>query len=135
MKARLGDQEPEVVGQAFESLLRLEPEHAIAFVGEFLDRASPEIRDEAALALGLARSAAAFELLVENWKRSANPTILRAIGLSRLPEAFDFLIHVIETGGSRDTAAALEALEPHLSAGDLRERVDQAMARKHASPE
>lgn len=135
IKARLGDEEPEVIGQAFESLLRLEPEAGVAFVGEFLERANPEVRDEAALSLGLARSPAGVALLVESWKRSANPTMLRAIGLSRLPEAFEFLIQVIETGPSHDAAAALQALEPHLASEDLRKRVDQAVAKRCEPPE
>jgi hypothetical protein len=127
LKARMGDKEPEVVGQALESLLHLEPELAIAFVGEFLESEIPDLRDEAALALGLAHSPAAVAMLVKAWKHSGNPTILRALGLSRLPEAFDFLIDVIRNGGSRDRSAALEALKPSMDSGDLRARVHLAL--------
>ncbi|HWF45590.1 MAG TPA: HEAT repeat domain-containing protein [Bryobacteraceae bacterium] len=128
LKARIGDKEPEVVGQALESLLHLEPELAIAFVGEYLESEIPDLRDEAALALGLARSPAAVALLVNAWKRSASAAILRALGLSRLPEAFDFLIEVIRSGGLRDRDAALEALKPSLDSGDLRARVTAALS-------
>lgn len=127
LKARLGDQEPEVVGQALESLLRLEPELAIAFAGEFLESPISDIRDEAALALGLAHSLAGVAVLMKAWNHFANPAILRALGLSRLPEAFDFLIEVIRSGRPRDTAAALDALKPCMDSGDLRERVASAL--------
>lgn len=144
LKARLGDKEPEVVGQALESLLRLEPELGVGFAGDFLESAIPDLRDEAALALGLANSPAAVSLLAKAWKRARNPIILRALGLSRLPEAFDLLIEAIETGTSRETAAALEALKPHLaseagqeqsalrtnSSDTLQNRVDVALAQR-----
>jgi HEAT repeat protein len=127
LKARLGDKEPEVIGQALESLLHMEPELAIPFAGEFLDSEIPDLCDEAALALGLARSPAAVVLLINAWKRAANPAILRALGLSRLPEAFDFLLEVITNGGLRDRNAALEALKPSMDSGDLRARVALAL--------
>lgn len=127
LKARLGDKEPEVIGQALESLLHMEPELAIPFAGEFLDSEIPDLCDEAALALGLARSPAAVVLLINAWKRAANPAILRALGLSRLPEAFDFLLEVIRNGGLRDRNAALEALKPSMDSGDLRARVALAL--------
>lgn len=144
MKARLGDKEPEVIGQAFESILHLEGEQGVVFVGEFLASADPDIRSEAALALALARLPTAVARLIEAWERTNDPTILRAIGLSRLPEAFDCLIQVIETGSSRDCEAALKALEPHLISDaeqaiaerrvpeSLRERVDKALAKRNA---
>ena len=52
LKARAGDPEPPVVGQVFDSLLRLEGKAAIPFLGEFLRSPSEDVRAEAALALG-----------------------------------------------------------------------------------
>jgi HEAT repeat protein len=130
LKARVGDKEPEVTGQALESIVRLEPQLGIEFVAGFLESPLPDLRDEAALALGMARSPAAVALLVEAWKRSPNPIILRALGLSRLPEAFEFLITVIRDGTSTGTAAAQQALELHLDSGDLRARVHLALEQK-----
>ena len=133
LKARMGDREPEVVGQALESLIRLEPELGVAFAGEFLESPNPAVADEAALALGLANSQTAVVILAAAWKRSRNAIILRALGLSRLPEAFDLLIETIETGTSREVASALDALRPHLAsegAASLQQRVDFALARQ-----
>jgi hypothetical protein len=133
LKARLGDKEPEVVGQALESLLHLEPEVGVPFAGEFLKSAGPEIQEEAALALGMARSLAAVRLLIETWGQSRDLMILRALGLSRLPEAFDLLIEVVSRGGTRERAAALEALKPYIDSGDLRNRVDLALEQARGS--
>src|ERR1700722_9525737 len=49
LKARMGDKEAHVTGQAFESLLRLERDGALSFVAEFLDSAADEVCGEAAL--------------------------------------------------------------------------------------
>ena len=81
----------------------------------------------------MARSPAAIALLIKRWRQSQEPTILRALGLSRLAEAFDFLIDVIQNGELPSSKAALEALKPHLDAGDLRTRVDRALAETHRS--
>ncbi len=53
-KARVGDEETAVVGQVFDSLLRLEGAGALPFVAGFLQSKKEEVREEAALALGAA---------------------------------------------------------------------------------
>jgi hypothetical protein len=54
LKARLGDK-PEVTGQVFESLLRLEGINSVSFAAGFLDVVNEEVAEEAALALGASR--------------------------------------------------------------------------------
>src|SRR5271157_3396463 len=52
LKARLGDPEPGVTGQVFDSLIQVERGEALKFVAEFLKSADEAVREEAALALG-----------------------------------------------------------------------------------
>ena len=73
LKAHLGDQEPSVTGQIFDSLLKIEKDRAIRFVGGFLT-ARPEIREEAALALGSSRLEGAVTSCVNPGKHLVTPS-------------------------------------------------------------
>jgi hypothetical protein len=133
MKARTGDEEPEVTGQVFESLLRLDPKSSVIFVAGFLEDKSEEIAEEAALALGASRIPQALETLKEAWKKSRNsaigPVLLRAISISRLDDAFEFLLAIVREGRQSESADALRALEIHRDSEDIRRRTEEALAR------
>lgn len=113
LKARLGDAHPAVTGQAFDSLLRLEPARGLEFVKSYLDTGTQELKEEAALALGASRIAAATDILLEALPRATEPyfrkTVLRALAATRQEKAVDFLKQLAESGGM-DAAAAKEAL-------------------------
>jgi HEAT repeat protein len=113
LKARLGDAEPAVTGQVFDSLLRLEPERALALVKGYLNSGAPELKEEAALALGASRLPGAVDMLLEALPHAKEPyfrqTMLRALGASRQEKALHFLRGLVEEGGM-DTPAAKEAL-------------------------
>ena len=136
LKARLGDK-PEVTGQVFESLLRLDGKSSIEFVAGFLDAAEEQVAEEAALALGASRLPQALETLKIAWKKSGNgplgPVLLRAVSASRLDEAFEFLLKIVREGRQSDAQDALRALEIHRdslpSSNDIRRRVEEALAR------
>jgi hypothetical protein len=127
MKARLGDQESRVTGQAFDGLLALEGTAALPFVGEFLSR--EEQREEAALALGAARLPQAVAMLRECWKgsreRDFRGVLLRAISASRQEEGIEFLLGLVR-GGGEDGAAAFEALKLHRESAEIWRRVEEA---------
>jgi HEAT repeat protein len=136
LKARVPDK-PEVTGQVFESLLRLDGNSSVTFVAGFLDAANEQVAEEAALALGLSRLPEAFEILKAAWKNSKDealgPVLLRAISASRLDGAFEFLLAIIQEGRRSDAQDALRALEIHRdslpSSSALRQRVEEALAR------
>jgi HEAT repeat protein len=113
LKARLGDAEPAVTGQVFDSLLRLEPARALPLVKGFLENGPPELREEAALALGASRIEEAVDILLEALPHAVEPyfrkTMLRALGASRQEKAIEFLRGLVEAGGL-DAPGAKEAL-------------------------
>ena len=114
MKARMGDSEPSVTGQTLESLLALERKEALPFVAEFLNPPGGEVAEEAALALGASRMAAAVELLREVWARTRHPefraVLLRALCISRDEQALVFLDDLAKNGREQDAADARAAL-------------------------
>lgn len=114
LKALLGDEEPEVMGACFSAVLGIEGSEGIAFVKRFLDGSvHGDAAGEAALALGMMRSAEAFAVLRERFDRERDPallaTVLTGIALTGQAEANEFLIGVVGKG-SRGAADALEAL-------------------------
>jgi len=132
MKARLGDEEPQIAGQVLDALLRVEGEPAVPFVAAFLDSAGSETRDEAALALGVSRSAAAVEILRQACAAARDPgfreVLFRALSLSRRPEALEFLKTVLATGRRAETKAVLDALQLHQENPEIRRLMEKFAA-------
>ena len=95
VKAQAGDKEPAVIGQCFLSLLGIDPRPSIPFVARFLTAAEDDLRYEAAAALGECPEAMAVETLIARWKieksDAMKKAILLSLGVSRLPEAKEFL--------------------------------------------
>jgi hypothetical protein len=130
MKARVGDAESEVTGQVFESLLRLDPGSSTPFVGGLSRKQGrPGSRGSGARV----RSASAFELLKEAWKKSKDralgPVLLGALSASRLDDALEFLFAVVRDGRQAEREDALRALEIHRESEDIRRRTEEALAR------
>ncbi len=115
LKARVGDRESTVTGQALESLLIVERAQVLPFVKEFLNPAGGESAEEAALALGSSRMPAAVDLLLEAWQAATGAeyreSLLRALSISRDDRAVDFLKKLAAEGRDRDAKAAKAALE------------------------
>jgi HEAT repeat protein len=116
LKARVGDDQPAVTGQVFDSLLRLEPARALPLVKGYLVGGPDELKEEAALALGASRNAEAVDILLEALPQAVEPyfrkTVLRALGASRNEKAIAFLRGLVEAGGL-DLPGAKEALALH----------------------
>ena len=107
-----GDSEPEVTGDCPAALLQVAGGDALDFVSRFLDRADPEVRALAAIALGESHLDGALERLRERWdaepfKREADQVLLRAAALHRSEPALDWLI---EVAGSADRTSAETAI-------------------------
>ena len=132
IKIQLGDRETAVIGQAMESLLAVEGKDAVPFVAEFLtQRGEPSYNEEvgefAAIALGASHLPEALAVLQQTWQASLkpqlSPVLLRAIGISRAPEAFDFLLGIVTQGRQRDAVTALQALAIHRDSEAIRHSV------------
>lgn len=122
-------EEAEVLGQCFSALLAIEQQAAISFVAGFLG-AGDDASGEAAFALADTRSPAALAALMRRQKEFADEwftgVLLSAIALTRLPEAVDFLIGIIDRE-EREAPRAIEALSRAATGDDLRTRLAQAV--------
>lgn len=129
LRALIPGEEPEVLGQCFLALLAIERDGAIPFVAGFLE-AGDDPAGEAAFALAEARSPAALAALLKRQKEFADEwftgVLLSAIAMTRLPEAIDFLIGLIERE-EREAARAIEALTRMAASDELRARVREAV--------
>ena len=114
LKILLGDQEIEVTGECFGALLSLDPEGSVGFVAKFLNSDVEGIGEQAALALGESRLAAAFAVLREAWERGGaseqRRTLLTAIAMLRIDEALEFLLGRLREESALVAADALAGL-------------------------
>ncbi len=135
LKARVGDESPQVIGQVFDSLLAIEGGGVLRFVADFLPRAN-EAAEEAALALGSTRLEGAFEILRKAWTETRDPqfraVLLRAISVSRLEAAIGWLVEMVRSGRKADAEAAVEALGLHAASEEIRSQVEGAVEGREA---
>jgi HEAT repeat protein len=128
LKISLGDKDPEVMGECFSGLLRLDPRQGIARVAPFLSDPSEELACEAAIALGETRLPAALPYLQTQLLRAKSRdyirTLLMAIGLLGTSEAIDHLISVVEEGDYDVAVAAIEALGNCRDRAAIKERLE-----------
>ena len=113
-KILVGDDEPQVLAACFESLLSLARETSIEFVTKLLTDEDGDRAEVAALALGGARIAEAFEPLAA-WCSGCLPEQRQRIGylalaLLRDDRANALLLDAIRTRAKADAVAAARAL-------------------------
>ena len=131
LRALLGkaEPEPEVLGAVYSALLSVEGEPAIALVAAAL-KDGDDLAAEAAFALADTRTPEGLAALLARFRAGADlwfgSVLLSAIALTRLPEAMDFLIALIEQE-AREAPAAIEALGRIAPNPELRDRVRQAV--------
>src|SRR5579871_2402310 len=139
LKARLGDEEPPVLGQVFDALLGIEGERGVPLVSEFLHKAEGAVREEAALALGSSRLARAFELLQKSYNGTRDPefreVLLRAISLTRAESAVKWLLDLARTARKRDAIDAIHALALHRGSEEIRRAAAAAIQGREAELE
>ena len=127
LKALMGDREYEVIGECFTGLLGLEVRDAIPFIARFLKNVPPDVRLEAAAALGSSREPAAFAALRDCWQtefdREFRKALLIAIGSSRQPASIEFLLQLVASQPLPLARDALAALSPCRFYADIRDRV------------
>jgi hypothetical protein len=129
LRALIAGEDAEVLGQCFTALLAVERDAVIPFVTGFLE-AGDDPAGEAAFALAETRSPAALTALLRRQKEFADEwfsgVLLSAIALTRLPEATDFLVGLIERE-EREAAHAIEALSRAAASEELRARLERAV--------
>lgn len=134
LKVRVGDANPQVLSECFMGLLKLDPESSLSFVAQFLESASEQICETAALALGESRLEEAFSSLQNCWQRSRAPSFRRiglmAIAMLRQDSAIDFLLSLIAEGSRLDAQDAISALKLYQQEQILWERVLQAVEQR-----
>jgi HEAT repeat protein len=117
----LAGMDPEVAGNCFDALLSIDPAESVPFVARFLSALDPDVRAEAAAALGSSPEPLALYLLQRTFEDRIDPelkaAILRSLAASRQAPAADFLLTVIEEARPELAATALESL----AAGRFRE--------------
>jgi HEAT repeat protein len=130
LKAKTGDSRPVIIGHVFDALLNLERDRAVPFVAEYLKSDDEPLREEAALALGAARLSSALNVLIESWKtvrtERFSDVILRAISSARMLEAIEFLLVILQSGTSHQSAAAAEALKIHDDSPEIQALIEKA---------
>lgn len=132
-KVRIGDREPEVIGECFTGLLAIAADECLSLVADHMTDANDGIRDFAALALGESRHPRALDQLRAAWDSEVLNTefrsvLIRAAALHRSEAAFDWLIQIIERGTRKQADEAAEALAVYERNTKLTERVEAALA-------
>jgi hypothetical protein len=121
--------EPEVLGAVYASLLSLEGTAAVPLVAKALEEGD-DTAAEAAFALADLRSAEALAALLARLKAGADAwftsVLLSAIALTRLPEAIDNLLAMIARD-AREAPEVIEAIGRTAPSAELRSRVEQAV--------
>jgi hypothetical protein len=132
-KILTGDPESEVLAACFESLFALSREDTTPFALRFLER-HDDVGMVAALALGAARIAGAFEPLAR-WCTSAPPALryeagYLALALLRSDRATDWLVDVVATRPKPDAIAAMKALATFAGDPAFDQRLRDAAAKQ-----
>ena len=129
LRALIPGEDPEVLGQCFTALLAIERDGAVPFVAGFLEEGD-DPAGEAAFALAEMRNPAALAVLLNRQKGIMDEwfggVLLSAIALTRLPEAIDFLLGMIERE-EREAPAAIEALSRVASGEELKARLERTV--------
>lgn len=114
LKVRLGDAEPEVIGQCLAALLSLNADDHLPFVGEFLKHQDPEIRIEASGVLAECREPEALSLLKAFFERQTDPelkrTLVTLLAASPQPAAAEYLLEILVTAPDKLASHVVEAL-------------------------
>jgi HEAT repeat protein len=132
LKARVGDDEPDVISECLFGLLSASPKDGLPFVAEFLDSGDLSTREAALLALGRSRLVEAFDALKSFGQKhpiGSTDTIHMAMAMLRLPIANDFLLETVAGASEKNALSALSALWIYRYDPTLRERITEAVHR------
>jgi HEAT repeat protein len=114
LKARLGDEKPDVTAECLTEMIRVQPIEAIRFAAEFLESPDEDVVTAALLALGNSRRLEAFPVLKSYFDSAPaldliEPTLV-AMALLRQPVATEFLFRQLREARLEVAKLALSAL-------------------------
>jgi hypothetical protein len=138
LHAMHGDENPDVMGRCFQSILALNQPGtvtAVEFVADFLREESKEMhRLEAAAALAECRHDEALEIVKSYWRgildRDMRRTIAIALGASPLRAGAEFLLEILEASDGELTGDALTGIEASRYHREFQARVEEILAKK-----
>jgi HEAT repeat protein len=135
LKARLGDEEPEVLGRCFSGLLALEAFDPVGFVQGFLGSTDELERSEAAGALAAANQPQAFEAVRRFWQAEPDARRLLALALAASPfeQAAELWREAIEKEPIPVAEAAIEAFAASRFREKLTSEMEQAVNRRDSA--
>jgi HEAT repeat protein len=133
LKLLIGDADPTVMGQCFESMLSLAPESGVSFVSRFLKSANPDVQLEAASALAQCRDRHAVTILREFWQDPLLSTDLRqalviTLGASPLREAADLLVELVSRESIALASTAVKSLSTSRYRAEIRAELTATLA-------
>ena len=137
LRARIGDRDPEVLGDVLRSLLALDPD-AIDVAAAWLDVEDREeastLFAEAALALGETRSEGAYRRLLGAWESTLDGerrrVLVAALGQIRSDASLGFLLDVVREAARELAADAAGLLATSMGDGPLGEALRSAAAQR-----
>ena len=121
LKARLGDEEPEVVGRCLSAILALEAFDPVGFVTGFLNSADEDTRSEALGALAAATQPEAFAAVRGFWARE--PQVRRAVVLSLAASPFEQAAEMWGEAIDREPIPVAEAAIEAFAASRFRDKL------------
>lgn len=131
LKARVGDDDPQVLSECLLALLAIAATGALEFIAGFLDRPEPEVAEAAALALGGSRLRDALPILTAWWERTFDPSLRRsallAIAMLKHEDAMRYLLAHVATAPVPHARDALRALALYRHDARLRAHVEAAL--------
>jgi len=129
-KIRTGDDDPEVIGECFNALIKISPGASLGFVAESLGAKNPAIAEYAAVAIGSSRRAEALPILKAWHARTLDATLRRAallaIAMLRQEPAMAFLLARVKEDSPAAAGVAIEALAIYRHDPAMRQRVMDA---------
>jgi HEAT repeat protein len=135
LKLLIGDADPTVMGQCFESMLSLAPESGVSFVSRFLKSPNPDVQLEAASALAQCRDPQAVTILREFWQDPLLSTDLRqalviTLGASPLREAADLLVELVSRESIPLASTAITSLSTSRYRAEIRTNLRTTLAER-----
>lgn len=128
LRAAVGNDEPEVLGGCYNGIMGIEGTAAIPWLSRFL-AAADDAAAEAALAIAASRSPEAFAALHDRFLPEHDPwfrgVLLSAIGLTRQPAGFDFLLDLVRTN-SPEAEDAIKAIFQALPPPEITAQLEAA---------
>ncbi len=136
MKVLNGDPQPAIISECLSGLMSIEPDRSMDFTAAFLDSRDPAVIEDAAIALGESRHPRALEILREHRERAILQTdkhlFILPIALTRLDEAFQYLLEIVEQEHEDSAVRAVESLP---AAGIDDQRLEQVHRAIELRPE